>query len=759
MSQAEFVEFRSRQDLNAVPAGDRFYATWRVRNTGPDTWGPGYQIVHIHEDQGSSQLAARDRFPLTEVASRPAIEPDSVVDITLEMTAPDRPDRRFFTDWQLQNPQGQLFGDVIWLRLVTAKPAPSASAGYRSSESKYVADHSVPDGTPYVAGTSFRKQWLVRNNGQRKWGEAYRLVFVGGDLEMAGTASHPVPIADPGDEVVLSVDMVAPPPRANAYLSSWRIHDDRNIPFGDTFWVKIFATPPRTGRSIMAFSQNDPAWKDRILGQGPKTLGQFGCMLSCFAMMLTGYGEDTDPWRLNQRCLQLTQNGFNGSNLFFVAPAYAYDHIKYLGNFKPLPETGATYAEHDPNLIQRIDSTLTQGQAVVIQVDFSPATAYNPNAEQHWVLVVARRGDDYLVIDPLDGPRVSLLSRYGVQNRPQNPDDALRAAIKSALFFRSTTEKIDFMASFADVNTDAGSDGLTDIGAVDELVYTGPAWHYRRCLRGVHDRSDRHPQPADHALAKGKFETVKVQSGVQVHEMRGYAASADFYLCRLFESWNGRDLPVEEFVRAVIPDIRPLVDAGVEYFEFHNEPNLSHEGLRTDTVVGSWRNGAEFATYFLRGRELLQQTFPHIKVGFPGLSPGPSTPYAFGHDRGFRLNDQEFLAGAGAALQAADFICVHAYFANLEEVRGPAIETVRDFRRRWPDKLLFVTEFSNPTQGRSPEDRGAEIKEFYRLCNEVPGVGAAYYFIISGTNWDHQALRFDNDRLRPNSTGVLERIL
>ena len=86
--------------------------------------------------------------------------------------------------------------------------------------------------------------------------------------------------------------------------------------------------------------------------------------------------------------------------------------------------------------------------------------------------------------------------------------------------------------------TDAGSDGLTDIGADDKLVYTGPLWKFNRCLIGIHDRADRHPQPADHALASGKFDTIKIQSGITVNEMRAY--DARFYLCRLFESWNGR---------------------------------------------------------------------------------------------------------------------------------------------------------------------------------------------------------------------------
>ncbi len=48
---------------------------------------------------------------------------------------------------------------------------------------------------------------------------------------------------------------------------------------------------------------------------------------------------------------------------------------------------------------------------------------------------------------------------------------------------------------------------------------------------------------------------------------------------------------------------------------------------------------------------------------------------------------------------------------------------------------------------------GKQAKEFYRLCNEIPGVGAAYYFIVSGSGWDHQALRRDADG---RSLGMVE---
>jgi hypothetical protein len=544
------------------------------------------------------------------VASEKRVLPGQEVDITLTLTAPKTADRRFRTEWQLQTPQGKKFGDTLWLWLVTIKAVttPPPPQTHRS-DSKFITDHSIPDGTPIETGKPFVKQWVVRNTGETTWKAGYSLVFVSGDTGMSGSFSHAVPAAKPGQEVVISVNMIAPTPRLEAYTSSWRLHDDKNVPFGDNLWVKIFATANLDGFHITPYSQNDGRWKHTQLGAGPRTFGEFGCLLTCYTMMLTGFGENLTPLDLNNRILALPQGqGFNGSDIFFVAPGAAYNHITYLGNFKPYADTGATWAQHDANLLQRMDLALQMGQAVIAQVDTDPSNPYSLATEQHWVLVLARQGDDYLVLDPFVGQAISLLGRYGLANQAAG-EQALTDAIKSALFYRSTKAK----AREAEPTQPATDNGRSTMTLTSpELTYTGPDWSFGRCLVGVHDRADRHPQTADYTIAKGRFETVKVMSGVGVGEMREY--QAQFYLCRLFESWNGRHVPVDDFVRAVVPDMERLVNAGVRYFEFHNEPNLTHEGLAANGVKGSWHNGAEFAQYFIEGRKKLRQRFPGILI-------------------------------------------------------------------------------------------------------------------------------------------------
>ncbi len=747
MDNAQFVKFSTDVDLNQVPAGSAFTVTWRMRNTGSTTWNASFRVTHIHADQGSTLMTDKASYRLREVASRAVVRPGDEVDITLEMTAPAPRDKFYYTDWQLQNGNGRFFGDIMWLRVVTVQPPEPPPTGWTSS-SRYLADVTIPDGTRLEEGMQFTKQWLVKNTGQRKWNDGYRLVYVSGSQAFTPFVSFKVPKAAPGEEVVLSIPMVAPLARDEAYISTWRLYDDRNLPFGDSFWIKMYATPKEEGWAVTPYSQNDPRWRGRILGQGPRTFAEFGCLVVDFAMMLSRWGEAVDPVALNDRFLNLPPGqGFNGSNVYFAAPAYAYGHVKYYGNWTPRRNSGAQYAQYDPNLIARLDKELANGQGVVVQVDSTPTDPYNPGTEQHWVLVLGRVGPDYRILDPIDGKLASLLAKYGRVNRPQDVNEALKDTIISALIYRSSK------AAPPDDDADEVDDGgSSDIGGNEDLEYTGPVWEHGRMLWGVHDRSTRHPQPPDFRIANGRFQTVKVQTGITIPELDGY--DMEFVLCRLYESFNGRDVPVSELVRALVPDMERLVQAGVRYFEFLNEPNLTHEGLKWKNVDGSWENGAQFADYFIEGKHQLQARFPGIKIGFPGLSPGPATEYEFGHDKGYRMDSAQFSAQVKRGIQAADFLCVHAYYVSMDEVSSNAIKLVKAYRRDWPDKLIFVSEFSNPdpfTQN-SAAQKGKQAREFLQQCQHIPGVGGAYYFIVSGPGWERQALRREDG----SSTGIVE---
>jgi hypothetical protein len=465
-SKVEFLSFSTTlANASAVPAGESFTNRWRFRNTGNTTWGNGYRLVYIPDGSNSSPMMSTTEFNLEAVAAPIPAGPGAEVEITLAMTAPEQSGRLYRSRWQLRDPAGAAFGHLF--AEITVVPRPTGGTNARTSGMTYVRDHTVPDGTPFVAGTDFHKQWAVRNSGSRHWGSGFRLVFAQGDIQMArGVAAHIVPEARPGDEVILTVPMTAPPAidgRATHYTNLWRMQDDHGAFFGDPVWAKIVATPatPVSGDRPSSeqgtalgrllndpsawYSQLDSRWAKQQLGHGSQIVEKWGCLMTCMAMTLTAYGLRLNPAELNEQLKGLDDSGFIGSNVQFIAPAVALPGLRQGRNLRSFEDDDipfSVWTGEDP--IQRIDHALAAGFIVLAQVDTTPNNGlFDSNVEQHWVILVHRtpNGDDYLILDPIvpaeqvhDQPR-SLMLKYGNRIASKPHEENLRWAIKSTIVY------------------------------------------------------------------------------------------------------------------------------------------------------------------------------------------------------------------------------------------------------------------------------------------------------------------------------------
>jgi len=110
---------------------------------------------------------------------------------------------------------------------------------------QFIADVTVPDGTTYAPGTTFRKTWRLKNIGTCTWTASYALVFDSGERMGAPTAvNFPANVA-PGQTVDLSLDMTAPS-SAGHYFGYWKLRNASNVIFGigstanRAFWVEIY---------------------------------------------------------------------------------------------------------------------------------------------------------------------------------------------------------------------------------------------------------------------------------------------------------------------------------------------------------------------------------------------------------------------------------------------------------------------------------------------------------------------------------------
>jgi len=148
---------------------------------------------------------------------------------------------------------------------LTPTMAPPPTAGTTCIDNAaFVADVTIPDGTPLAAGQTFDKVWRISNTGACAWGAGYQFVFVSGEA-MTGSTIVAAPNIAPGTTADIVVPMTAPP-RAGAHVGVWRLRNAAGVFFGQTVTVKINvpgSPPPPTGCSgtpnIASFTASAPS--------------------------------------------------------------------------------------------------------------------------------------------------------------------------------------------------------------------------------------------------------------------------------------------------------------------------------------------------------------------------------------------------------------------------------------------------------------------------------------------------------------------
>jgi len=154
-----------------------------------------------------------------------------------------------------------------------------------------------------------------------------------------------------------------------------------------TLWFWRHPLSPRGGLpfpierviDVPQFFQADPNWSHDSLGDSPGTLGGEGCAVTSAAMVLKFYGMDVDPGRLN-RFLKLGE-GYEGRGWIRWEVAALFSPGKVEKAYEDLPSYGL------------IDWNLLMGNPVIVRLRL-------PDGITHFVVIVGKRGADYLIRDP-----------------------------------------------------------------------------------------------------------------------------------------------------------------------------------------------------------------------------------------------------------------------------------------------------------------------------------------------------------------------
>jgi hypothetical protein len=131
-------------DGSQFQPGAAFTKTWRFLNNGSTTWSNGYELVHIGEAAMGAVSSIRVPYD---------VAPNSVVDMTVEMKAPSQTGtHRGY--WRMRNPQGQFFGDRVWVEIVVSTEAATQPAA---------TETPVPGTTPAATPTPGGAEGLASN--------------------------------------------------------------------------------------------------------------------------------------------------------------------------------------------------------------------------------------------------------------------------------------------------------------------------------------------------------------------------------------------------------------------------------------------------------------------------------------------------------------------------------------------------------------------------------------------------------------------
>lgn len=169
---------------------------------------------------------------------------------------------------------------------------------------------------------------------------------------------------------------------------------------------------------LVRYSQRNPQWREKKLGNSSLTIGHSGCAITSIAMLLRGHGYAEDPETLNEKMRR--SGGFMGASVVWGALTGLYPRAIF---------KNTVICRDSDAPIAQITTAIQDGQPVLLEVDYSPQAGL----QTHWVVAYKRQGQDFLILDPYPHPtedtlEISLMQRFA-------HGKSLQRAITAAVFY------------------------------------------------------------------------------------------------------------------------------------------------------------------------------------------------------------------------------------------------------------------------------------------------------------------------------------
>jgi hypothetical protein len=268
------------------------------------------------------------------------------------------------------------------------------------------------------------------------------------------------------------------------------------------------------------------------------------------------------------------------------------------------------------------------------------------------------------------------------------------------------------------------------------------AWSWP-CLVGLNSRVGGTLQETDFSvIQQARIEAVTVYNHTSTENIQRLRSDNPniFLMARLTQPFGGGGISGKQWAEVIYPDIFRLSKLGIQYFEIQHTPNLQQNGWRT-----AWNSGEGFGLWWVEAVGALRSQFPQVQFGFPGVSLG-------GQVSGQRMDANVFLDGADQYMMEADWLGVNCYWNSEGTMNsldfGRSYQRLRD---RYPDKLIFITEFGNINPYSNASVKGREYRKYLENLHHLPGIAAAFGQVVSATQgYDPLVWR--------NETGQINRI-
>ena len=196
--------------------GKIFTQTWKVQNTGTCTWTPQYHLVYAYGNVDAAQMGG------VPVRIQANVKPGEVADLAVEMIVPSEA-ATYQSFWQLENDQGQTFGQTLWVGVKAIKTKNQANNTPSQPKLKTCqVINTGPQHDPRIRD-NFDVTWDVTNTSGMTWTVgAVSYVYVSGDkFQKQDTYNIPADLLS-GATDTFAVDMNAPT-TPGQYSTVWNV--------------------------------------------------------------------------------------------------------------------------------------------------------------------------------------------------------------------------------------------------------------------------------------------------------------------------------------------------------------------------------------------------------------------------------------------------------------------------------------------------------------------------------------------------------